>query len=164
MTTSPAALVSDSPEATERFGAALGAVLREGDVLVLEGPLGAGKTCLVRGMVSGAGGDPTAVRSPTFVLHQPHRARGLTVHHLDLYRLGPGASIDVLDLDTLLSGGAAVLEWGTYADLSEFRPSTVTISAGDRDSERVLRLESPAAPHVVAAWVTLQAGAAAPAG
>lgn len=155
-----ASLHSDSPETTERYGAALGAALRRGDVLVLEGPLGAGKTCLVRGLVAGAGGDATAVRSPTFVLHQPHRATGLTVHHLDLYRLGPGASIDVLDLDTLMADGAAVIEWGGYADLADFHPTTVSIGAGDRDTERVLRLTTPAVPHLRRAWETLRAGIA----
>jgi tRNA threonylcarbamoyl adenosine modification protein YjeE len=154
---------SDSPESTERCGAVLGTALQRGDVVVLEGPLGAGKTCLVRGIVAGAGGDASSVRSPTFVLHQPHRGRALTVHHLDLYRLGPGASIEVLDLDTLLRDGAAVIEWGEYADLSDFRPSTVSIIGGDlRDNDRLLRLESLAAAHLAHAWATLREPAPAP--
>lgn len=154
---------SDSPEATERVGAALGGVLRRGDVLVLEGPLGAGKTCLVRGIVAGAGGDAGSVRSPTFVLHQPHRGTAMTVHHLDLYRLGPGASIEVLDLDTILRDGAAVIEWGGYADLGEFQPSVVSIADGGvGDNRRVLRLASPAAAHLARAWAALVHGAPAP--
>lgn len=156
MTPAAASLRSDSPQTTQRYGATLGRALRRGDVLVLEGPLGAGKTCLVRGIVAGAGGDPTAVRSPTFVLHQPHPGSAITIHHLDLYRLGPGASIDVLDLDTLLGDGAAVIEWGAYADLGSFAPSTVSIAGGDlRDTDRELRLESGAAPHIAGAWATL---------
>jgi len=156
-------LHTDSPEETERLGAALGTVLRPGDVLVLEGPLGAGKTCLVRGLVAGAGGDQAAVRSPTFVLHQPHQAAGLTVHHIDLYRLGPGASIEVLDLDTLLLDGAVVIEWGGYADLSGFDVSTVSIAGGDHgDNRRVLRFEQPAAARLVEAWASLSRAAAAP--
>jgi len=185
---SPKALVlhSDSPATTEEYGAALGGVLRRGDVLVLEGPLGAGKTCLVRGIVAGAGGDAAAVRSPTFVLHQPHRGglgrrekaqrsarvkrrvpmrmvrQLVTVHHLDLYRLGPGASVEVLDLDTLLLDGAAVIEWGGYADLGHLRPCTVSISGGEgRDDHRVLRLATPAPAHVSGAWTTLQERVAA---
>ncbi len=153
-------LHSDSPAATEAYGAALGGVLRRGDVLVLEGPLGAGKTCLVRGMVAGAGGDAAAVRSPTFVLHQPHRGAAITVHHIDLYRLGRGASIEVLELDALLCEGAAAIEWGGYADLSAFNPSTVSITGEDfRDDHRVLRLGMPAAAHLAEAWKTLQARA-----
>jgi tRNA threonylcarbamoyladenosine biosynthesis protein TsaE len=149
-------LDSPSPEVTEQFGAALGGVLRAGDVLVLEGPLGAGKTCLVRGIVAGAGGDAGAVRSPTFVLHQPHRGAAITVHHIDLYRLGAGASVEVLDLDALLAGGAAVIEWGGYADLHEFHPTTVSIDgAALRHSERVLRMEPGAAGHLEGAWTAL---------
>jgi tRNA threonylcarbamoyl adenosine modification protein YjeE len=147
------ALLSDSPETTEMYGSAVGGVLRRGDVLVLEGPLGAGKTCLVRGIVAGAGGDATAVRSPTFVLHQPHRGALITVHHLDLYRLGPGASVEVLDLDTLLLDGAAVVEWGSHADLSRFQPCTVSISGGEsQPDERFLRLIGPAPGHITGAW------------
>lgn len=155
-------LPSNSPEATERYGAALGRVLRAGDVLVLEGPLGAGKTCLVRGIVAGAGGDPTAVRSPTFVLHQPHRGAALTVHHIDLYRLGQGASVDVLDLEALTADAAAVIEWGHYADLRHLAPATVHVGAGHLVSDRVLRLDDGAAPHLAAAWAALARADAAP--
>lgn len=154
-------LRSGSPEMTERYGAALGAALRAGDVVVLDGPLGAGKTCLVRGMVAGAGGDGTAVRSPTFVLHQPHRGTSITVHHVDLYRLGAGASIDVLDVDSLVDGGAVVIEWGGYADLSALHPTTVSIDAGDlAHTERILRIGPAAAGHLERAWSALANGAA----
>jgi N-acetylmuramate 1-kinase len=158
---SQALLHSGSPAATEAVGAVIGAALRRGDVLVLEGELGAGKTCLVRGIVGGAGGDAAAVRSPTFVLHQPHRGARMTVHHLDLYRLGAGASIDVLDLDTALLDGAAVIEWGHYANLKGFRPFTVSISdqgegEGNPDRDhRALRLHAPAPAHIMRAWGTL---------
>lgn len=161
MSHDPEVLDSDSPATTERYGAVLGGVLKRGDLLVLEGPLGAGKTCLVRGIVAGAGGDATAVRSPTFVLHQPHRGAAVTVHHLDLFRLGPGASVDVLDLDTLLLDGAAVIEWGGYADLSGLQPSTVSISGGDGGRDhRILRFMGPSPAHLAGAWRELQAGAA----
>lgn len=155
MNTSDALLHSGSPAATEAFGAVIGAALRRGDLLVLDGQLGAGKTCLVRGIVGGAGGDASAVRSPTFVLHQPHRGTRITVHHIDLYRLGAGASIDVLDLDAALLGGAAVIEWGHHADLGGFRAFTLSISdEGERD-HRELRLHAPAPPHIADAWATL---------
>jgi tRNA threonylcarbamoyladenosine biosynthesis protein TsaE len=163
VSSTPVDLRSDSPATTEGFGAALGAALRRGDVLVLEGPLGAGKTCLVRGIVAGAGGRAAAVRSPTFVLHQPHRGTRVTVHHVDLYRLGPGASVDVLDLDTLLLSGAVVVEWGGFTDLERLHPSTVTIAGGDdRDDHRVLRLEDPAAAHLAAVWRNLRDRVPAP--
>lgn len=149
----PARLRSESPAETEAIGAALGAVLRPGDVLALDGPLGAGKTCLVRGIVAGAGGDPAAVRSPTFVLHQPLRCPALVVHHIDLYRLGPGAGIDVLDLDSALRDGAAVVEWGAYADLGEFAPARIALDApGPTPDRRELLLADGAPAHIANAW------------
>ena len=135
---------------TERLGAELGAALRAGDVLDLEGVLGAGKTTLVRGIVAGAGGDTAAVRSPTFVLHQPHRGRALTVHHVDLYRLGPGAAIDFLDIDALRDGGALVVEWGSFGDIHA--TARVDITAGDGDTRELAHDVSPAAAHLAAAW------------
>jgi tRNA threonylcarbamoyl adenosine modification protein YjeE len=152
-------LSSDSPAETELHGTALGHALRRGDVLALSGPLGAGKTCLVRGIVAGAGGDPATVRSPTFVLHQPHRAARLTVHHIDLYRLGWGSSLDVLDLDGLLVDGAAVIEWAEYGDLAGYAPSGITIEPGILDHQRVLRLDEPAHEHIARAWLSTSSGA-----
>lgn len=163
MSTDTPTLDSDSPAMTEAYGAGLGAVLRRGDVLALEGALGAGKTCLVRGIVAGAGGDGATVRSPTFVLHQPHRGSVITVHHLDLYRLGRGASVDVLDLDGLLVDGAAVIEWGGYADLQHLQPCTVSIDGDDdRPDHRLLHLLGPAPRHLDAAWRALQDRVPAP--
>lgn len=156
MTTPVPELHSDSPSTTEAFGAALGAVLRAGDVLALSGPLGAGKTCLARGVVAGAGASAAAVRSPTFVLHQPHRGASLVVHHVDLYRLGPGAALDVLDLDGALVEGAAVIEWAEYADLAGYAPVAMSIDLpGPAREDRVLRLTGPAPAHILSAWVAL---------
>jgi tRNA threonylcarbamoyl adenosine modification protein YjeE len=151
-------LASDSPVQTELYGEALGRALRRGDVLALSGPLGAGKTCLVRGIVAGAGGDAATVRSPTFVLHQPHRAARLTVHHIDLYRLGPGSSLDVLDLDGLLAEGAVVIEWAEYGDLAAYAPSGVTIEPGVLDHQRVLHLDEHAHEHIACAWKATSSG------
>jgi tRNA threonylcarbamoyl adenosine modification protein YjeE len=152
MNDADAVVYSTSPAATEAIGAVIGRVLRRGDVLVLDGQLGAGKTCLVRGIVAGAGGDAAAVRSPTFVLHQPHRGAVVTVHHVDLYRLGPDAAIDVLDLEAALLEGAAVIEWGRHADLSGLGAFTVSISAGRARDHRTLRLHASAPAHITQAW------------
>ena len=65
--------VSRSPSDTAALGTALGAALRQGDLVSLTGPLGAGKTVLVRGLAAGAGAEPGLVRSPTFVLHHVYR-------------------------------------------------------------------------------------------
>ncbi|MEV4841672.1 tRNA (adenosine(37)-N6)-threonylcarbamoyltransferase complex ATPase subunit type 1 TsaE [Micromonospora matsumotoense] len=107
-------------EDTHAFGRRLAGVLRAGDLLLLTGPLGAGKTALTRGLGVGLGvrGDVT---SPTFVIarvHRPDPARGGTVAlvHADAYRLGdatdPRAEIDDLDLDASVDDSVTVVEWG----------------------------------------------------
>jgi tRNA threonylcarbamoyladenosine biosynthesis protein TsaE len=101
--------VTVSAAATERLGAALAAGLRPGDVLVLTGPLGAGKTRLVAGLARGLGAT-ARVRSPSFTLLNEYRGR-LPLHHLDLYRL-EGAEVDGLGLEELVEDGVLVAEWG----------------------------------------------------
>jgi tRNA threonylcarbamoyladenosine biosynthesis protein TsaE len=131
-----------SERATEEIGAALGSLLRRGDLVALEGDLGAGKTCFVRGVVAGSGIDPRAVRSPTFVLHHVYGGAATTVHHIDCYRLGMDADLGFLDLDTLLDEGVVVIEWAGYADLRTYDPVRVTIDILGGD-ERVIRIEDP---------------------
>jgi tRNA threonylcarbamoyladenosine biosynthesis protein TsaE len=103
-------------EDTRSFGEALAAVLRAGDLVVLAGPLGAGKTVLAQGI--GAGLRVTgAVTSPTFVIarvHRPDPARGgrLPMVHVDAYRLGAIPEVDDLDLDAALADSVTVVEWG----------------------------------------------------
>lgn len=148
--TAPAVLLSDSPLRTEAIGRSLGAALRRGDVLALDGDLGAGKTVLVRGLAEGAGADPLAVRSPTFVLHHVYRGPRLTLHHVDLYRLGEHAGLDALDVDTLVEDGALAVEWGAYApQLDSLGAAHVHIEALD-DSHRRLTLRGLPA-HLAAA-------------
>ncbi|WP_424923589.1 tRNA (adenosine(37)-N6)-threonylcarbamoyltransferase complex ATPase subunit type 1 TsaE [Amycolatopsis acidicola] len=101
-------------EDTVRFGESLGAVLRAGDLVLLAGPLGAGKTVLTRGIAAGLG-VLGRVSSPTFVLARVHPAgdRGVPLVHVDAYRLGGDlAQLDDLDLDTDLEASAVVVEWG----------------------------------------------------
>ncbi|MGH3683354.1 MAG: tRNA (adenosine(37)-N6)-threonylcarbamoyltransferase complex ATPase subunit type 1 TsaE [Natronosporangium sp.] len=107
-------------EDTRAFGAALAAVLRPGDLVLLSGPLGAGKTVLAQGIGAGlAVAGP--VTSPTFVIarvHRPDRRRGGTIPmvHVDAYRLGavadPRAEVDDLDLDSSAADSVTVVEWG----------------------------------------------------
>lgn len=105
---------------TEALGAALAQGLGAGDLVVLSGPLGAGKTVLVRGLARGLG-VAGRVTSPTFVIARAHRpllpGTGVPLVHVDAYRLaGPGvdvaAELDDLDLDTDLSDAVVVVEWG----------------------------------------------------
>lgn len=139
--TADAVLLSDSPLRTEAIGRTLGAALRVGDVLALDGDLGAGKTVLVRGLAEGAGADPLGVRSPTFVLHHVYRGTRVTLHHVDLYRLGEGAGLDALDVDMLVDDGALAVEWGAYAPrLEALGAAHVHIDVlGDSDRRITLR-------------------------
>ena len=120
MTEEPLSFEAALPDvvATEALGARIAALVRPGDLLLLEGPLGAGKTTLVRGLVAALGGDPGEVCSPTFVLLESYavRAAGLArVHHADLYRLRgrPTAPWDEVGLGDALEDPAAVtaVEW-----------------------------------------------------
>ena len=104
--------LSTSAEAeTIRLGGVIGRSLRAGDLVLLYGELGAGKTTLVRGMAR-AVGYRGRVSSPTFALAHRYRGKRLTLHHLDLYRLKEGQT-DELGLDELLNDprGAVVVEW-----------------------------------------------------
>lgn len=107
-------------EDTIAFGAQLGAQLRAGDVVVLSGPLGAGKTVLAKGIAQAMNVEGP-VLSPTFVLARVHRARRPNTPamiHVDMYRLLDHESVDLLaeldslDLDTDLEDAVVVVEWG----------------------------------------------------
>ena len=97
-------------EDTRAFGARLATVLRAGDLVVLTGPLGAGKTVLVQGIGAGLG-VRGAVVSPTFVIARVHRGP-VPLVHVDAYRLAGALELDDLDLDTDLTASAVVIEWG----------------------------------------------------
>ncbi|WP_425546392.1 tRNA (adenosine(37)-N6)-threonylcarbamoyltransferase complex ATPase subunit type 1 TsaE [Amycolatopsis minnesotensis] len=106
-----------TPEDTVAFGERLGASLAAGDLVLLAGPLGAGKTVLARGVAAGLG-VAGRVSSPTFVIARVHPpgARGVGLVHVDAYRLGGDlAQLDDLDLDSDLERSAVVVEWGEGA-------------------------------------------------
>ena len=98
---------------TRELGRRLAALVRPGDVLVLTGELGAGKTTLTQGLGAGLGvrGEVT---SPTFVISRVHpsQAAGPALVHVDAYRLGDGAELDDLDLDATVDDAVTVVEWG----------------------------------------------------
>jgi len=136
-------------EETVAFGESLGRALRAGDLVLLAGPLGAGKTVLTRGIAAGLGVSGR-VSSPTFVLARVHPAgeRGVPLVHVDAYRLGGDlAQLDDLDLDTDLEAAAVVVEWGEGA--AERLSSDYLLVRLDRrlDDVRELVLE----PH--GSWV-----------
>lgn len=105
-----------TPADTRGVGRRLASLLRSGDVILLAGDLGAGKTVFAAGIGEGLGLDHVVV-SPTFVLAR--RYRGLMpMVHVDLYRLGSSAEIDDLDLDAEAADGVLVVEWGQAAEQS----------------------------------------------
>jgi tRNA threonylcarbamoyladenosine biosynthesis protein TsaE len=107
-------LISHSPEETIRFGKILGKSTLPGDVILLEGKLGAGKTCLTQGIARGLGIDDY-VLSPTFVIMRELYGR-LTLYHIDLYRLDNIEESLDLGLDDYLYGkGICVVEWAEKA-------------------------------------------------
>ena len=103
--------VLPTPGDTRALGAALAAVVAPGDLLVLTGPLGAGKTALTQGIGAALGvGEP--VTSPTFVIARVHRGGRVPLVHVDAYRLGGAADVDDLDLDAGTAESVTVVEWG----------------------------------------------------
>ncbi len=103
----------DSEAATLAFARSLAGVLQGGDVVGLEGGLGAGKTTFARGAVHGLGvSEETAVTSPTFALLHQYEGR-MPIGHADLYRLDKEFELEELGLDELLDGGSVLfVEWG----------------------------------------------------
>lgn len=102
---------SKSPEQTRRLGMRLGALLLPGDTVCLQGNLGAGKTTFVQGMAQGWGSADPAT-SPTFVLvNEYQRPDGMSLFHLDAYRIETAAEAEELDLETMLAEGVLVVEW-----------------------------------------------------
>jgi tRNA threonylcarbamoyladenosine biosynthesis protein TsaE len=139
-----------TPADTERLGRAVGERLRPGDVVVLSGPLGAGKTVLARGIGAGLG-VRGPVTSPTFVIAREHPGlpggRGVPLVHVDAYRLSGMAELDDLDLDTDLLTAAVVVEWGEgmaerLAD--EHLLIQLTRPGGGDDDTRIAALCGPA--------------------
>jgi len=141
---------------TLAFGRAIGGLLRPGDLVLLVGDLGAGKTTLTKGIAAGMGVTGT-VTSPTFVLARVHRGPGPALIHVDAYRLGGSAELDDLDLDTDLSRAAVVIEWGEgiaaglasdplHIKLTRHPDDTrsVVVSAGPRWTDRLAALAAPA--------------------
>ena len=105
-------LVTHGEAETTRAGVELAADLAPGDVVLLIGDLGLGKTVLARGIATGLGVDPSEVHSPTFTLVNQYQGR-VPVHHVDLYRIERESDLGELGLEEILGGeGVAIVEWG----------------------------------------------------
>ena len=102
---------SRSPEQTRRMGMRLGAMLNTGDIICLQGDLGAGKTTLVQGLAQGWG-SMDSVSSPTFIIVNMYRRPDQNqLFHLDTYRLESATEAEMLDLDEMIAYGSLVIEW-----------------------------------------------------
>jgi tRNA threonylcarbamoyladenosine biosynthesis protein TsaE len=121
-----------------QLGESIGRIVQGGDVLVLTGQLGAGKTTLTQGIAVGMGIDER-VTSPTFVIARIHDSPtgGPSLAHVDAYRLGSIAELDDLDLDADLERSVVVVEWGAglVDDLSEDRIDISIVRSDSADDE-----------------------------
>ena len=134
---------TSSPQETQRLGRAIGEQARAGDVYLLAGPLGAGKTCLTQGIAWGLGVAGYA-RSPTFVLMTRYQGR-LTLYHVDLYRIDQAQEAWDLGLEEQLYGdGVCAVEWADRAE--EVFPQDslwIALDYGREDTIRVITIGDP---------------------
>ncbi|MCK1203956.1 tRNA (adenosine(37)-N6)-threonylcarbamoyltransferase complex ATPase subunit type 1 TsaE [Streptococcus uberis] len=120
------------------FGSQLGKLLKEGDILILTGELGAGKTTLTKGIAKGLD-ISQMIKSPTYTIVREYQGR-LPFYHLDVYRIGDDP--DSIDLDDFIyGGGVTVIEWGNLLDLSLF-DDYLEIVLSKKEDGRLLDLKA----------------------
>jgi tRNA threonylcarbamoyladenosine biosynthesis protein TsaE len=124
---------------TQALGQELAGLLQPGDLVVLAGPLGAGKTALTQGIGAGLG-VPGPVTSPTFVLARVHRGGRVPLVHVDAYRLTGMADVDDLDLDATTEESVTVVEWG-HGLVEQLADEHLVVELDRRDDDvRTVRL------------------------
>jgi tRNA threonylcarbamoyladenosine biosynthesis protein TsaE len=130
-------VLTRSEEETQAVARTLAADLKAGDILLLSGNLGAGKTAFVRGLAEGLGIDPEEVSSPTFTLIHEYRGGRLVLYHADLYRLDPAATVSVGLEEMGAADGVLAIEWGDR--LGHVLPATrVDIDIVDETTRRIV--------------------------
>ena len=131
---------SHDPEETFEYGRRVGESLQGGEVLLLSGTLGAGKTVFTKGLAAGLGLDPAEVSSPSFTLVNRHAEGRLVLYHLDLYRLAEGhGAAHAVELDELLADERAVIviEWAERMGRYRLPPATFRVHLdGDGEDPR----------------------------
>ena len=142
--TTPKTITTHSESETAGVGRDLAATLRAGDVVLLYGDLGAGKTAFVRGLAEGLGVAGDEVSSPTFTLIQEYRGGRLPLFHADLYRLNDAREIDDLGLDEIADSGVLAIEWAEKLRVAPRGAVAVRIAHGDSDV-RVVTVDSSSA-------------------
>jgi len=147
----PANVISHNERETFDLGVRIGEQLVGGEVLLLSGPLGAGKTILVKGVARALGVEEGGVTSPSFTLVNPYRGR-LMLYHVDLYRLNEGASAaHAVDLDVILSGETAdvIIEWAERIKGYPLPSDVTRISIrGDGDATRQISISPFSTGHI----------------
>ena len=145
-------VVSHSESQTFDVGERLGRELRGGEIILLDGPLGAGKTMFVKGIAAGLGIDRENVTSPSFTLVNPHPGR-LLLYHIDLYRLDEGATAaHAVDLDEILvdENAVVIIEWAERLGRYPLPEDAWRISiSGDGDEPRRITLSAGDALNVI---------------
>jgi tRNA threonylcarbamoyladenosine biosynthesis protein TsaE len=139
--------VTASEEETQAVARELSATLRAGDVLLISGDLGAGKTTFVRGLAEGLGINPREVSSPTFTIVHEYRGKGLTLYHADLYRLERAATDDLGLEEIGVKDGVLAIEWPDR--LSHALPGArlVRLEIVDDASRRIIIGPTEAGPY-----------------
>ena len=140
----PGQWTTHSEEETFELGRTLGSHLSGGELLLLKGPLGAGKTHFAKGIAAGLDIDPVEVTSPSFTLVNQYEGR-LRLYHIDLYRLPQGASAaHAVDIEEILADSQAVtvIEWAERAGNYHFSAETWNVLIeGDGDDPRTITVE-----------------------
>lgn len=130
-------VVTRSEEETQDLARSLASTLRAGDVLLVSGNLGAGKTAFVRGVAAGLGIDPEEVASPTFTLIHEYRGGRLVLYHADLYRLEKAATEDIGLEQMGVADGVLAIEWPDRLTHAIPGAREVTIEIVDEDTRRI---------------------------
>lgn len=159
-------LISKSPEDTQELGKEIGQFLISGDVVLLFGNLGMGKTALVQGISKGLEIDSNYyVNSPTFTIINQYPAK-CPIYHIDLYRIGSFKEMDNLGLEEIIYGeGITIIEWADKILLDSSNPESlyypmdsrleVSISA-KKENERIFKLNALNMKHIDEPLFTLQ--------
>ena len=132
-----ATYLSTSEEETSAIAQRLAATLIAGDVLLLSGNLGAGKTAFTRGLAEGLGIDPGEVSSPTFTLVHEYRGGRLALYHVDLYRLDRAATEDLGLEEMGVSDGVLAIEWPDRLSHEMPGARSVTLIIVDEQSRQI---------------------------
>ena len=144
-------LETAGPLETETLAERIGRTAEAGALIGLEGELGAGKTCFVRGLARGLGVDSDVVASPTFIIATEYRGGRLPLHHVDLYRLEPPLADTLFLREVLYGEGVAAVEWFDRlppACADDALRVVLTYAEGDR---RTIRLTAHGGRHE--AWL-----------